>query len=147
VVRRQLGLPARLFIGLGVALAAGLAVATGCILGQRLRERNLTRRRMDEAANIAREIVGCAPRSQFIGAFNVLHSVRPGIECLWLVPVDAPRGELVLDAWGHPLVYRCPGRVHRAGWDLSSFGPNGVDDAGRDDDVLTGEDTPIPRAW
>ncbi|MEZ0229820.1 MAG: type II secretion system protein GspG, partial [Planctomycetota bacterium] len=49
-------------------------------------------------------------------------------------------GERVLDAWGHPIDYRRPGRVHPRGWDLYSFGPNGVDEGGEGDDILVGED-------
>ncbi len=44
-----------------------------------------------------------------------------------------------LDAWEAPLVYRSPGPVHRNGWDLYSVGPNGVDEQGKGDDILVGE--------
>jgi hypothetical protein len=46
----------------------------------------------------------------------------------------------VEDGWGNPLRYRCPGPVHRNGWDLWSCGPNGKDDQGTFDDILIGED-------
>jgi hypothetical protein len=45
-----------------------------------------------------------------------------------------------VDAWGRTLVYRCPGPVHHQGWDLYSFGPDGIDDRGEGDDILVGED-------
>ncbi len=45
------------------------------------------------------------------------------------------------DGWGNPIRYRCPGPVHRNGWDLWSCGPNGKDDQGTFDDILVGEDT------
>ncbi len=48
------------------------------------------------------------------------------------------RGELDRDAWGRPIHYRCPGVVHRGGWDFYSFGPDGVDDEGSGDDVVVG---------
>jgi hypothetical protein len=44
------------------------------------------------------------------------------------------------DAWNHLVRYRCPGPVHRNGWDLYSLGPNGIDDRGGGDDILVGED-------
>jgi hypothetical protein len=44
------------------------------------------------------------------------------------------------DSWGHPIRYRCPGPVHRHGWDLWSVGPNGTDEQGEGDDILVGED-------
>lgn len=44
------------------------------------------------------------------------------------------------DGWGCPLIYRAPGPVHRRGWDLYSVGPNGIDEQGKGDDVLIGED-------
>jgi hypothetical protein len=49
-------------------------------------------------------------------------------------------GQPILDAWGHPILYRCPGPVHARGWDLCSFGPNGLDEHGGGDDILLGDD-------
>lgn len=37
------------------------------------------------------------------------------------------------DPWGHPYVYVCPGAHNSDGYDLSSYGRNGVE--GNDDDV------------
>ena len=51
-----------------------------------------------------------------------------------------PAGAKAIDAWGHMLVYRCPGPIHAQGWDLYSVGPNGVDEHGEGDDILVGED-------
>jgi hypothetical protein len=46
-----------------------------------------------------------------------------------------------LDAWGAPIHFRAqPGPVHKHGWDLWSDGPNGIDEQGRGDDILLGED-------
>lgn len=54
---------------------------------------------------------------------------------------------LRVDGWGNPLRYRCPGPVHRDGWDLWSCGPNGKDDQGTFDDILIGADAaPISSA-
>ncbi|HZU96630.1 MAG TPA: type II secretion system protein GspG [Planctomycetota bacterium] len=46
----------------------------------------------------------------------------------------------VVDGWSRPFVYRCPGPIHRHGWDLYSVGPNGIDESGGGDDILVGED-------
>jgi len=56
-----------------------------------------------------------------------------GQEALGLKP-------LWLDGWGNPIRYRCPGPIHKHGWDLWSCGPNGRDDHGTFDDILVGED-------
>jgi hypothetical protein len=44
------------------------------------------------------------------------------------------------DAWGHPFVYRRPGRLHPKGWEIVSFGANGEDDGGMGDDIVVGAD-------
>jgi hypothetical protein len=44
------------------------------------------------------------------------------------------------DAWGHPFVFRRPGRLHPKGWEIVSFGPNGEDDGGQGDDIVVGAD-------
>jgi hypothetical protein len=44
------------------------------------------------------------------------------------------------DGWDHPIRYRCPGVVHRRGFDFYSCGPNGKDDEGTFDDLVEGED-------
>ncbi len=52
------------------------------------------------------------------------------------------RGKHVLDAWNHAIYYRCPGPVHKSGWDLMSCGPNGIYEEGGGDDIVVGEDVP-----
>ena len=47
------------------------------------------------------------------------------------------------DGWGNPLRYRCPGVVHKHGWDVYSCGPNGKDDQGTFDDICVGEDVAV----
>ncbi|MBI3724079.1 type II secretion system protein GspG [bacterium] len=51
-------------------------------------------------------------------------------------------GGVAVDAWGNPIYYRCPGPVHKHGFDLISCGPNGVHEEGQGDDILVGEDLP-----
>jgi type II secretory pathway pseudopilin PulG len=41
----------------------------------------------------------------------------------------------VIDAWGNPIIYQCPGFVNRTLFDLISYGKNGVDDSGTGDDI------------
>ncbi len=50
--------------------------------------------------------------------------------------------ECVRDGWDHPIYYRCPGPIHRNGWDLISCGPNGVYEEGGGDDIVVGQDLP-----
>ncbi len=47
-----------------------------------------------------------------------------------------------IDAWGQPIIYRCPGPIHKNGWDLISCGANGVYEEGGGDDIVVGEDLP-----
>jgi hypothetical protein len=62
-----------------------------------------------------------------------------GNDALEVLDPVAGRPPLV-DAWGQPLLFRCPGRQHPHGWDLYSVGPNGRDELGSGDDILVGED-------
>lgn len=48
-----------------------------------------------------------------------------------------------VDAWGHSLRYRSPGRVYRTGWELYSVGANGTDEEGEGDDILVGDNCPV----
>lgn len=44
--------------------------------------------------------------------------------------------KIPLDPWGHPYIYRCPGKNGAGSFDLYSMGPNGQDDNGSGDDIL-----------
>src|SRR5579871_3494387 len=44
------------------------------------------------------------------------------------------------DVWDHPIYYRCPGPVHKDGFDFISCGPNGIYEEGQGDDIVVGED-------
>lgn len=46
----------------------------------------------------------------------------------------------VLDGWGNPIRYRCPGPRHKKGFDFYSCGPNGRDDGATFDDLCEGEE-------
>jgi len=46
------------------------------------------------------------------------------------------------DGWSNLIHYRCPGPVHKNGWDLISSGPNGIYEEGGGDDILVGDDVP-----
>ncbi len=48
--------------------------------------------------------------------------------------------ELVLDGWGNRVILRLPGPIHRHGWDVYSTGSNGIDEHGRGDDIVIGEE-------
>jgi Type II secretion system (T2SS), protein G len=47
---------------------------------------------------------------------------------------------IVEDGWGNPILYRCPGLVHKRGYDFVSCGPNGRFDQGTFDDLVVGGD-------
>ncbi len=53
-----------------------------------------------------------------------------------------PLGPPIRDAWGNPIYYRCPGPIHKNGFDLISCGPNGVYEEGNGDDIVVGEEVP-----
>ena len=40
-----------------------------------------------------------------------------------------------IDAWGHAVLYRMPGRVNKDSFDVYSMGPNGRDEGGTGDDI------------
>ena len=69
------------------------------------------------------------------GSFSRLPGTEPGDQ--WIGSNEFLNGD---DGWRRPVRYRCPGPVHANGWDLYSFGPNGIDDGGRGDDILIGDD-------
>ncbi len=75
---------------------------------------------------------------------QVLRKRLPKVVCNEPDPrVDAfVDGKPLLDVWRHPIYYRCPGPVHKNGWDLISCGPNGVYEEGGGDDIVVGEDVP-----
>ncbi|HLK16971.1 MAG TPA: type II secretion system protein GspG [Fimbriimonadaceae bacterium] len=64
-------------------------------------------------------------------------------EDLWKAFQGALRQGNARDGWGHPYLYRSPGVLHKEGWDLISCGPNGIDEEGKGDDLIVGEDTPL----
>ncbi len=41
--------------------------------------------------------------------------------------------EDLTDPWGNPFVYCAPGKFNKNGFDLYSFGPDGIDQGGRED--------------
>jgi len=48
-------------------------------------------------------------------------------------------GSKLKDAWGHDLIYECPGRYNEGSYDLSSPGPDGQE--GTEDDITNWEKT------
>jgi hypothetical protein len=72
----------------------------------------------------------------FLGSYGA----GRGSSGIYICANGTPMPLTLRDSWGHPLVYECPGPVHRNGWDIYSVGPNGVDEGGLGDDILVGED-------
>lgn len=56
-----------------------------------------------------------------------------GSEQQWKGPYLTGQQGVPLDPWGNPFVYRCPGQHNYRGFDLYSWGPDGMD--GTDDDI------------
>jgi len=85
-----------------------------------------------------------------------MQMARSRPECPWPF-LDPPRvsfanlavgftsqeNKAIRDSWGNPIYYRCPGPIHKNGFDLISCGPNGVYEEGGGDDIVVGEDLPV----
>ncbi|HLB02424.1 MAG TPA: type II secretion system major pseudopilin GspG [Nitrospiria bacterium] len=68
-----------------------------------------------------------------------LPTTEEGLAALLKAPPNAPRWRgpylkrsIPNDAWGHPYVYRSPGRHNTEDYDLFSYGPDGVEGGGDD---------------
>lgn len=70
-------------------------------------------------------------------------STAQGLAALSAAPSNAPaaknwqgpylKGEVPMDPWGKPYVYRSPGTKNKSSYDLSSAGPDGAE--GTEDDI------------
>ena len=67
---------------------------------------------------------------------------QQGLEALVTLPSSEPRPKFwrqlvksdgIVDAWGHKILYRNPGKRNPSGYDLVSFGDDGVE--GTNDDI------------
>jgi hypothetical protein len=137
---RDLGWKGSFLVGCGIGvvllLVVGIIVATKMkVLENEKRERTL-RALMDDA-NCLRAVFGDRPpKADGSGAdWTGMKTLTAGSEKFeW---------EL-LDGWGNPIRYRCPGPIHKHGWDIWSCGPNGKDDQGTFDDlVVSGDVSPV----
>ncbi len=133
---RKLGLVGKAIVGLMVAGTVAFSVWTALVLRAKAiehakiqeerRQLEFTMRATDE--NVAN---GKGPMPLEDGKIDP--TGRSAI-------LTHPKG--FVDVWGHPVYYRCPGPVHKNGWDLISCGPNGVFENGAGDDIVVGEDLP-----
>jgi hypothetical protein len=147
--RRPLSTRARLLVGVGSVGALGLM---GAILVPAL----LARAEASKRAETQSVLDGFARRLRAVDARDCWDTgrsfppwsdgsgaeggQRPLIDCLHGFNFHSAFEPASSDAWGRRIIYRSPGPVHRHGWDLYSVGPNGIDEQGRGDDILIGED-------
>jgi len=60
---------------------------------------------------------------QGLAALKTLPSISP-VPSNWKGPYTR---KIPQDPWGHPYVYTCPGTHNTADYDLSSYGPDGIE--------------------
>ncbi|MEZ0229822.1 MAG: hypothetical protein ACAI25_14440 [Planctomycetota bacterium] len=153
--RRALSTRAKLLIVVGALVAVGLVAGTALVLPKQL-ENRATKLALGKLARLHD-----ANPTAWSAAAQRAHSFRgawSGTETAFVFLAAEEDARLYLsneftgigkhgwglgwptDAWRQPIRYRSPGPVHKRGWDLWSVGPNGVDDEGRGDDVVLGED-------
>ena len=146
---------AKLAIAAGVLLALCLAILASVALRLRAIEKNRKRLTVEALYKLRAELPGWDDHGLKINdATPKAHgdeSDPTGQRALndWFLtkvlhrfyrPPGLPSESIVVDGWGHPILYRCPGPVHGHGWDLYSVGANGIDERGGGDDILIGED-------
>lgn len=127
----EIGRRGSFVVGCAIGVCALLGVGTIVVWRAKVAEdarRDLTRDRLETLAGMLRRRGGAPPAADGLGAdwtgFASLGAAAPKTD----------------DGWGNPIRYRCPGPVHKNGWDFYSCGPNGKDDQGTWDDLVVGED-------
>ena len=137
---RRLGSLGKGMLGLGVVLALGLVGLTAKVM--------VHEQRVSATQQLLADWSERLRRFQAFDAGRVPSS-RPPRPRPWQRSdrsIAIPSGQAMIlsprlvDAWNRPILYRCPGPVHRHGWDLYSVGPNGLDEQGDGDDLVVGED-------
>jgi hypothetical protein len=156
---REMGKPGSFLVGCAIGLCLLLTVGVFVVWRAKKAEdarRSLTLDRLTDLGGLLRMHVAVPPHADgagedwtgmrtFVDAVNARQKTYNKGEDLEEVPSVLPRGEW-LDGWGHPIRYRCPGVVHKKGWDFYSCGPNGRDDQGEFDDLVVGEDAAVTSA-
>ncbi len=143
---RALGWKGSFLVGCGIGvvllLLVGFVVALQAKKVETAKREQTLRALLDDANGLRAVFWGRPPLADGSGAdwtgMKTLSMKALGMKTLTGVS-ERFEWELV-DGWGNPIRYRCPGPVHRHGWDLWSCGPNGKDDQGTFDDILVGED-------
>jgi hypothetical protein len=84
--------------------------------------------------------------SRLLGEWRAAHGNYPQ-DLSELVSAAAPAGAmgegvLIVDTWSNKLLYEHPARGGACDYELYSSGPNGVDDQGKRDDIVTCGSTP-----
>ena len=141
--RRPMSTRAKVVIMLAALCAVGL-VGTSAFVAlsahESRRRIRVTRELLDEKAQRARTFIS---RAGFPDSTRWCTRTGGSVEyeeSRVLMHVSGGRPKPPADGWGRTLRLQCPGPVHRVGWDIWSVGPNGVDEHGKGDDILVGED-------
>ena len=141
---------ARCLLVMAGACVLGLAaVAVVCLI--EMRQRSRTRVCTRYMIGLAYDVASAAVR----GSTRPLALPRGDVRALraWLESQGAaeralayqPRGEVLVDEWGRPLVYRFPSKRTEGIFDLYSVGPNGVDEMGQGDDIFPSRVASFPE--
>lgn len=88
---------------------------------------------LDTPLNVYRMSVGSYPTTE--QGLVALITAPEGTEASWGGPYIKGKSA-PLDPWKHPYQYKCPGTNNTDGYDLWSFGPDGVESA---DDICNWE--------
>ncbi len=146
---KKLGLVGKAIVGLMVVVTAGLVVGGGIAIRAKHLEdarRAATIAHVDVLALCVRHRIPPLGVEPCFAARYRSMEASPGSFAsqygLFSCATKASSRSVETDAWGNPIYYRCPGPIHKKGWDLISCGPNGVCEEGQGDDIVVGEDLP-----
>ncbi|MDQ7779125.1 MAG: type II secretion system protein GspG [Planctomycetota bacterium] len=117
------------FSGFLIFLAHNMAI-------DRLAKRRLVL--LDKAIQCSRNEHGTYPAS-LDEAWRFILACPAAKHYLDLGKFEVDASERILDFWGNPYVYVCPGVHNRGLFDLYSTGSNGRNDKGQQDDILNWE--------
>jgi len=86
---------------------------------------------------------------ELLNRWHAIHSDFPenAAQLLTIIDTSIPdvaRNRLLLDGWGHPMIYRHPSTHKGCDYDLYSVGPNGLDDGEGKDDIPTDDTGVVP---
>jgi hypothetical protein len=139
---RELSGKQSFLVGCGIAVVVLLLVGLVVVWRGKRIDAEKRRATLDTLAGIRLAVIPTTSRERF--EWRGMPSAD-GSGADWTGQRALGLAEVAVDGWGNPIRYRCPGPVHKKGWDLWSCGPNGKDDEGTFDDILVGGDDIAPE--